>query len=276
MQSEEPEQKGQRTSPLNELTRSETVRKTQPAPLPIILELNATHDREIRNPVIKPQKKSILFPAVVPTSTEEWRNSSMNTVKAAQALSFPTADTDVVVMAKPTDKIGIAYDKFDNALHTAVFHLRTGAGVLFILSALIPPKRRINVMKESSPRFRTASKQQLQTKAINMLYLCIGDVCTRVWLGAPKLAFNLFSTAFIYRILRGIFPSKRKVVPWNASPITKHTNPEPDYNVNGAQETKENPKNMSNRSEETSIIQVARKKGLKTRNISCNGHYESI
>lgn len=53
-----------------------------------------------------PQKNSILFAVVVPTSTEKGRNERAKTENLAELLSLPTADTDVASKAKPNYAIG--------------------------------------------------------------------------------------------------------------------------------------------------------------------------
>lgn len=52
---------------------------------------------------------SILFPAIVSTSTIEGGNDSANTKFLSEPLSFPTTDSDVAVLTKITWEIIFTY-----------------------------------------------------------------------------------------------------------------------------------------------------------------------
>lgn len=65
-------------------------------------------------------KNSILFPDVVRTSTNKGRSKNMIIVNLAESLSFPTADANVAFVIIPTYEIGVTYEKFFRAMHTAV------------------------------------------------------------------------------------------------------------------------------------------------------------
>lgn len=70
--------------------------------------------------------------------TDEGRNDNVNTVNLALLLSFPTADNDVALMARPTYKIGTKYGNSVKATQTAIDFLYIGAGVSLVHSAIIP------------------------------------------------------------------------------------------------------------------------------------------
>lgn len=74
------------------------------------------------------------------------------TVNLAEPLSFPTTHSDVAIMNKASNKIGVTYAKSVKAVHTTVAFFGTGAGVNFIHSALILPECMNSAKKESLPR----------------------------------------------------------------------------------------------------------------------------
>lgn len=63
-------------------------------------------------PVKMPQKNSILFPAVVPTSTDEAHHGIANSLNLSEPLLLAATDTDAAFMSKLTLNIGITCGKF--------------------------------------------------------------------------------------------------------------------------------------------------------------------
>lgn len=85
---------------MNQITRPQTVSQTQPALLPVPIELYPIRKGETNESVSTQRKNSTIFQAVVPGATDEGHNDSTNTLSLAILLSFPTAEIDVAVIAK--------------------------------------------------------------------------------------------------------------------------------------------------------------------------------
>lgn len=66
-------------------------------------------------------------------------------------------------------------------------------------------------------------KQLLELDGLGFLHLRLGDLQTPVWFEVePRFAVEmLFGTPFIDRLIRELFPSERRVVPWHSLPVVK-------------------------------------------------------
>lgn len=75
--------------------------------------------------------------------------------------------------------------------------------------------------KNSFTSLRTATKQLLTLDSFILLNLRLSGLQTRAWCGvAPLFAVNLLlGTPFIDSCIRGIFPSERKILPWQSHPV---------------------------------------------------------
>lgn len=101
--------------------------------------MEPTRDGGTDEKVKKPQKNSVLFPAIVLMSMERGRNDSADTVNLVKPISFSTVDTDVAFTGRTTYEIGENYEKYVKVMFTTVALLEHGAGVSLIHSALILP-----------------------------------------------------------------------------------------------------------------------------------------
>lgn len=106
-------------------------------------------------------------------------------------------------------------------MHTAVGLLDTGAGAKLINAPMTPSTWGGCVKQNTRPKVSTATKQPSQLDGRILLSLQLGNITTRVWFDITRhpAVDILLCTTFIDRFIRGIFPSERKVVPWNLPPV---------------------------------------------------------
>lgn len=100
-----------------------------------------------------------------------------------------------------------------------------------------------------------------------MIYIGLGDLCTRFWFGtAPQLVVDmLLGIYFIKSFIRGMFTSERKVVLWHSPRIAIRINLKPNDNVNRLQDTQGNSENMADKSIKICILCMARQTVIKPR-----------
>lgn len=159
-------QRCQRTNVLNQLTRPESVRHSQLPLLPVPLKIDPIRYWGTIEPVKTPSKNSLLFSAVVPTSTDEGRTSSTKFVKLAEPLSFPTADTDVAVLIKRTYKIDVEHHKSIKAIPTTVTVPVIRAGVNLEYFAPFTPEWENSAKKEPLPKLTTRENSRFKSKVL--------------------------------------------------------------------------------------------------------------
>lgn len=99
--------------------------------------------------------------------------------------------------------------------------LNTGAGLNLVNRTLIPKTWAHRIQRESLPKLQTATEQPLHVKEKILLHVRFEYLCVEAWFGIVfNLAVDIFiSTSFIDKLIRGIFPSKRKVVSWHSDSV---------------------------------------------------------
>lgn len=145
------------------------------------MESGPIHDAGSNIPVKRPGTNSLLIPAVVPTTTDNERDDSTNTLNLEELLSFSTTDTDVAFMTNPTYRKDVPYGISSKKMYTYVGFLDTEAGVKLTFSAQITPGRSIFVKKKDSLAGRQIAIIQLrQIEGFIMLHLCLEDLCSMI------------------------------------------------------------------------------------------------
>lgn len=142
-------------------------------------------------------------------------------VKFTEECIFQVQPTAVALLPKSTYiftfELGVNTQQFGP--QTCL--LNTGAGLNLISKA--SQKRQIftNIKKQKFSRLRTATKEPISLRGKILLFISMNELSVRVLFGiVENLAIEvLLRTSFIDRYIRGNFPSERKVVPWNYSPV---------------------------------------------------------
>lgn len=140
-------------------------------------------------------------------------------MKLAQECNFKSEQIAVTFLPKSTYKIAIELGVNAQQLKPHTCLLDTGAGLIVVSKAFLKSEWLPCIMKQQFPRLRTATKKPISLDGIILLFIRIGDFSVREWFGiVGNLALDiLLGTSFIYRHIRGVFSSERKVVPWNSS-----------------------------------------------------------
>lgn len=121
---------------------------------------------------------------------------------------------------KPTCRVKISVAVSSNALLTVTGLLDTGAGLNlsnrgFQLQAWEDTIKSIRTL-----HLRISNSKFVNVEGIVPLFIQIGDLLVRTWFGTvASLSVDvLIRTSFIYQCIRWIFPTERKLVPWQSKP----------------------------------------------------------
>lgn len=125
-----------------------------------------------------------------------------------------SGDAEVHLATEPTSELQLSYIITATVMWIAHCLLRTGAWLNLIHLSMITTNCAYWIKQKGSPTLCTATKQPLPLKRLNLLNLSIGNFSSRVWFRlASQLANDrLLGTPFTDRFIRGVFPSKRKVL----------------------------------------------------------------
>lgn len=173
-------------------------------------------------------------------------------------------------MAKSTCGLNVTYAITANTMHISVSVLDTGAGVNLTHASLIFSTWQNRIRCNSLSKSRNAKRQPLQLDGKIILHLRLRHLQTSVWFSnAPQLAVDtLLDTAFIKHFIRGSFPPKRKIEPWNSPQVAIFTSTQKQKEIQRIHHTDklDNHKTDINndRSQTASIVRAARQTALKS------------
>lgn len=164
-----------------------------------------------------PQRRISLFFLIVHSKTESCLGRPQNaTVSLLKPLAFPIEFSNIALKAKQKYKLRISYRTTASFMHTANCLLDSRAGVNLIRSSMVPNDWTHHIKLDNLSTLRTFTKEPHQLDRLILLHLRLGALWTHIWFCiSPHLAVDILrDNSFVNRFIHGIFPLKRKFVPW--------------------------------------------------------------